>query len=62
MSTTHTSVWYREPWAVFAFAIPAATIVAGIITIWIAANGADTRVSDSVNRFGIQQPSSQQAP
>ncbi len=51
------SPWYREPWAVFTFAIPAATVVAGLVTVWIAVQHADTRVSDAVDRFGIQQQS-----
>lgn len=47
--------WYHEPWAVFAFALPLTAVVAGVITVFIAINGADVEVSDGVSRFGIQQ-------
>ena len=47
--------WYHEPWAIFAFALPLTAVVAGVITVFIAINGADVEVSDSISRFGIEQ-------
>jgi hypothetical protein len=45
--------WYRQPWAWFAFLIPAATIVAGIYTLLIATRNADTLVVDDYYKEGL---------
>ncbi len=45
--------WYQEPLAIMVFAIPAMTVIAGLLTVWIAVNGADVPVSDNVSRFGV---------
>ncbi len=54
MKATRESLhWYQEPLAIMVFAIPAMTVVAGLITVWIAVNGADLPVTDNVSRFGV---------
>ncbi len=45
--------WYQEPLAIMVFAIPAMTVVAGLLTVWIATQGADVSVRDDLNRFGM---------
>lgn len=49
--------WYQEPWAIFTFAIPAATVIAGIVTIWIASQPVgpkvDNQTAEQLNRFGM---------
>ena len=47
--------WYQEPWAMFVFSIPLATVIAGVITVWIAVQHADVRATDAPNRFGMQE-------
>ncbi|GEM_PF-3116620 len=55
-----TSRWYQEPMAIMVFAIPLLTVVAGLITVWIAVQSADHRVVEGVNRFGMQTTVEQQ--
>ncbi|MCW5605677.1 MAG: FixH family protein [Burkholderiales bacterium] len=45
--------WYREPWPWIIMAPPAAAVVAGVITIWIAHASADGLVADDYYRQGL---------
>lgn len=47
------SPWYREPWPWILMAGPAATIVGGAITFWLAAASADGLVADDYYRRGL---------
>lgn len=42
-----------EPFVWLVVGIPAATVVAGIATLWIATHGADPRVSDNIDKHGL---------
>ncbi len=45
--------WYRQFWPWFLIAIPAASVVAGLLTVWIAATTADGLVVDDYYRAGL---------
>lgn len=45
--------WYRQFWPWFLIALPAATVVAGIATLVIAATGSDDLVVDDYGRIGV---------
>jgi hypothetical protein len=45
--------WYREPWPWILIAPPAAAVVAGAITVWIAVGTADGLVADDYYRQGL---------
>jgi hypothetical protein len=45
--------WYREPWPWILMAIPAAAVVAGFITLYIAAAGSDALVADTYYKDGL---------
>ena len=45
--------WYREPWPWILMAGPAAVIVAGAITLWLALAGADGLVADDYYKRGL---------
>ncbi|HEX9181818.1 MAG TPA: FixH family protein [Burkholderiales bacterium] len=45
--------WYREPWPWILMAPPAAAVVAGAATIWIAVGSADGLVADDYYRRGL---------
>lgn len=45
--------WYREPWPWILMAGPAAAVVAGAITIWIAFASADGLVADDYYKQGL---------
>ena len=45
--------WYREPWPWLLFGIPAATAVAGVVTIALAAASFDGVVADDYYREGL---------
>lgn len=47
------SPWYREPWPWILMAGPAAVIVAGAITLWLAVSGSDGLVADDYYRRGL---------
>jgi uncharacterized protein len=46
--------WYREPWPWFLLGVPVATIVAGVITMVIAARGADGVVAEDYYKRGLE--------
>lgn len=45
--------WYREPWPWILMAGPAAVVVAGLVTAWLAVRGADGLVVDDYYRQGL---------
>jgi len=45
--------WYREPWPWILMAGPAAVIVAGAVTYWLAASTADGLVADDYYKRGL---------
>ena len=45
--------WYREPWPWILMAGPAAVIVAGAITLWLAVSTSDGLVADDYYKRGI---------
>lgn len=45
--------WYREPWPWFLISLPAAAVVAGIATVWIAATNADGLVVGDYYKAGL---------
>ena len=47
------SPWYKEPWPWILMSGPAAVIVAGIATTWIAFAGADGLVADDYYKRGL---------
>jgi len=52
--TTHAAKpWYREPWPWILMAGPAAVIVAGAVTVWLAVSSADGLVADDYYRRGL---------
>lgn len=53
MQDTIARPWYREPWPWILMSGPAAVVVAGIATIWIAASGADGLVAEDYYRQGL---------
>lgn len=49
---TSSRPWYREPWVWFIIAGPAAVVVAGIYTGWLAMHGSDAVVVDDYYKRG----------
>lgn len=45
--------WYKHPWPLFLLSIPLATIIAGIITTWIAVQTRDPLVEDDYYKQGL---------
>ncbi len=45
--------WYREPWPWILMAAPAAAIVGGAVTVWLALASADGLVADDYYRRGL---------
>ncbi|MFP5409379.1 MAG: FixH family protein [Gammaproteobacteria bacterium] len=45
--------WYREPWPWFLMSLPAAAVVAGLATVWIAAKSADGLVVGDYYKAGL---------
>jgi hypothetical protein len=45
--------WYREPWPWILMAAPAAAVLAGAATMWLAVNGADGLVADDYYKRGL---------
>lgn len=45
--------WYREPWPWFLISLPASAVVAGIVTVWIAATNADGLVVGDYYKAGL---------
>jgi hypothetical protein len=45
--------WYKERWTWIVMAPPAAAVLAGLATWWIAASGADSLVADDYYKQGL---------
>ena len=45
--------WYREPWPWFLISLPAAAVIAGVTTVWIAATSADGLVVGDYYKAGL---------
>jgi hypothetical protein len=45
--------WYREPWPWILIAPPAAAVIAGAVTVWLAVSSADGLVADDYYRRGL---------
>ena len=46
--------WYREPWPWILMAGPAAVVVAGTVTAYIAFSGADRLVAEDYYKRGVE--------
>lgn len=53
MNRTDVMPWYREPWPWLLMAGPAAVVVAGIATVWIAVASSDGLVADDYYKQGL---------
>lgn len=53
MTQTDTLPWYREPWPWLLMAGPAAVVVAGFATLWIAVSSSDGLVADDYYKQGL---------
>ena len=53
MSATQSKPWYREPWPWILMSGPAAVLVAGAVTIWIAYASADGVVAGDYYKRGL---------
>ena len=53
MTKTDAGPWYREPWPWLLMAGPAAVVVAGIVTLWIAISTSDGLVVDDYYKRGM---------
>jgi hypothetical protein len=49
-------------WMLFVFALPAVTVLAGVITVFIAFKYADEEVGGEINRFGVSVHKDQVEP
>lgn len=49
----HSRPWYREPWPWILISLPATAVIAGIITVWIAATSADGLVVGDYYKAGL---------
>lgn len=50
---TNTEPWYRQFWPWFLIALPATSVIAGLVTVYIASRGADDLVADDYYREGL---------
>lgn len=50
---TTSKPWYREPWPWFLISLPAAAVIAGLTTVWIAARSADGLVVGDYYKAGL---------
>lgn len=53
LSHSPSKPWYREPWPWFLISLPAAAVVAGLTTVWIAATNADGLVVGDYYKAGL---------
>ena len=51
--TLQSKPWYREPWPWFLISLPAAAVIAGIATVWIAYQSADGLVVGDYYKAGL---------
>jgi len=52
-STSTGRPWYREPWMWLVAGVPAATVVGGLVTLFLAASGDDAIVRDDFRKEGL---------
>jgi hypothetical protein len=53
-TTPHSSKpWYREPWPWFLISLPATAVIAGLLTVWIAASNRDGLVVGDYYKAGL---------
>jgi hypothetical protein len=52
-SALQSKPWYREPWPWFLISLPAAAVIAGLTTVWIAARSADGLVVGDYYKAGL---------
>ncbi|MEH6468892.1 MAG: FixH family protein [Porticoccus sp.] len=52
-TTKDNEPWYRQFWPWFLMALPGSVVIAGLATVYIAFNGADTLVNDNYYRDGL---------
>jgi len=45
--------WYRQFWPWFLISLPAAAVLAGFVTLYLAASGSDTLVKDDYYKHGL---------
>ena len=48
-----TTPWYRQFWPWFIFGLPFTVVIAGLVTVWIAVNNADSVVVDDYYKEGL---------
>jgi hypothetical protein len=53
LEPTRSRPWYREPWPWFLISLPAAAVIAGVITVWIAYRSADGLVVGDYYKAGL---------
>ncbi len=53
LEPTRSRPWYREPWPWFLISLPAAAVIAGLITVWIAYRSADGLVVGDYYKAGL---------
>lgn len=53
LTSTASKPWYREPWPWFLISLPAAAVIAGLTTVWIAAKSADGMVVGDYYKAGL---------
>lgn len=47
------SLWHKEPMVWLLIALPVTAVIAGLLTVWIAARNADALVSDEYYKIGM---------
>ena len=53
LNPPHSRPWYREPWPWFLISLPAAAVIAGLVTVWIAYRSADGLVVGDYYKAGL---------
>jgi hypothetical protein len=53
LSAPRSRPWYREPWPWFLISLPAAAVIAGLVTVWIAYRSADGLVVGDYYKAGL---------
>ncbi len=53
LSAPTSKPWYREPWPWFLMSLPAAAVIAGLTTVWIANRSADGLVVGDYYKAGL---------
>lgn len=56
------NAWHRNPWVWLLIAIPAATVIGCLITVFLAINNPDTLVNDSTSSNPVAHGSAASRP